>query len=338
MPMRRTRLITLTLLPLLLTSCGTPTPPTPPQTVRTAPVQYRAITAGETLRATVEGKSTVEVAPKIGGRIATIARERGDRVHKGEILATLGNEEAGITVAGLGDVLSGIGHMHGALSDTIDAMTRVREATDTIYTSRIDGLDTDAKRVDIESKLSTDALTLARTLLGIGSRMGSGSTQSNHLSVLQAQQNLDLARTDYDAGMAVLSGTLVGSVQGVDQARRSLDFATTNLTNTTTALDAERATLHRNAMSALAGGYIVARDARDFIDTMLGVSDRTRGMNAVYSTYLSAKDTTVRTNAENAFRAWNSRYETLETWYLAHIDRQSDIPEETIRQGLTDAR
>ena len=354
---------------LLLTSCGADDTPLSQRVFHTATVESRVLGATETIHATVEGKTSTNISFKVPGRITAVMRDIGDHVEAGDILATIDTTQADITVADLGDTLSHISNMSTNTSDSLEATTHMRDTTDALYGARLSVLDIDARSADADRTIASDNLDLAKRLLTLGQSIGSGTianvdtailqasanraiAETNYTagivvlsgtlvgsaeSVRQAERSLDLANTNYEAGSAVLSGTLVGSSESIDQAQKALDLANNNLTNTKDSLDTELDTIIQNGKSSLAGGYVVAQNARDLIDTTLSVTPQNANTNSSFASYLGARDGTTKKAAEDAFRTWNTHYEAMETWYLANINGTGAISEDTMRQGLSDA-
>lgn len=110
---------------LLLASCSEE-PLSEKKSYETAIVSTGNISATDKIIATVEGKTTANLAFKTSGRIAQVLVKPGDRVKKGQILATLGNEEGSIASAGLGAVMGDISGILGSV--------------DSLYDSRIENL------------------------------------------------------------------------------------------------------------------------------------------------------------------------------------------------------
>ncbi len=64
-----------------------------PVAVEVAPVEIGRISERRVLTGTLEAASRFDVAPKIGGRIETLAVDLGDAVARGEVVATLDDDE-----------------------------------------------------------------------------------------------------------------------------------------------------------------------------------------------------------------------------------------------------
>lgn len=91
-----TYILILLVIPLLIFSCGDANQQRGPQQVQQYPVlelQPRSIELTSSYPATLEGKQTVEIRPRVPGYIVKMHVDEGDWVSKDEVLFTLNNEE-----------------------------------------------------------------------------------------------------------------------------------------------------------------------------------------------------------------------------------------------------
>jgi membrane fusion protein (multidrug efflux system) len=91
-----TNLFIISVLPLLIFSCGDANQQRGQQQVQQIPVldlQPRSIELTSTYPATLEGKQTVEIRPRVPGYIIEMHVDEGDWVSKDQVLFTLNNEE-----------------------------------------------------------------------------------------------------------------------------------------------------------------------------------------------------------------------------------------------------
>ncbi|WP_440998779.1 efflux RND transporter periplasmic adaptor subunit [Fodinibius sp. SL11] len=91
-----TYLFIISVIPLLIFSCGDASQQRGQQQVQQYPVlelQPRSIELTSTYPATLEGKQTVEIRPRVPGYIIEMHVDEGDWVSKDEVLFTLNNEE-----------------------------------------------------------------------------------------------------------------------------------------------------------------------------------------------------------------------------------------------------
>jgi membrane fusion protein (multidrug efflux system) len=89
-------LFTISIIPLLILSCGDTNQQRGQQQAQQFPVldlQPRSIELTSTYPATLEGKQTVEIRPRVPGYIVEMHIDEGDWVSKDQVLFTLNNEE-----------------------------------------------------------------------------------------------------------------------------------------------------------------------------------------------------------------------------------------------------
>ncbi len=268
----------------------------------TATVQTGSIGATDRVLATVEGKTTTSLSFKVPGRVATMLVKAGDTVQKGQILATLSNEEGGIMSAGLSGVLGDMARMGLSVDVMRLSTTEIRKALDILYNERIANMANDTKKADIGVEL--------------------------------ARKDLELARTNLANSLAIFSGSLSSSAEQVSQATKNLTYATNALENTRRLLAIEDANIQKNTLSSMSNAFIIARNARDFTDEVIGVTDANRAKNDGYEIYLGAKNSSSKTEAESTFRKFNTEYEAMYTWYYANIVGKTTISKDTLKEGL----
>lgn|GEM_PF-4512251 len=116
-----------------------------------------------------------------------------------------------------------------------------------------------------------------------------------------ARKDLELAQTNLANSLAIFSGSLSSSAEQVSQATKNLTLATNALENTRKLLAIEDANIQKNSLSSMSNAFIIARNARDFSDEILGVTTANRYKNDGYEVYLGAKNSSSKTEAESAF-------------------------------------
>ena len=176
-------------------------------------------------------------------------------------------------------------------------------STDSLYSSRLDNLTNDAAKARIGVQI--------------------------------AEKDLAIAKSTLLNSTAIFSGSSLSDVEKVSQAERNLEYAQNNLTNSKKLLDIQGESLRRNALNSMSNAFIIARNARDFVDETLGVTDTNKTKNDAYETYLGAKNLTTKTQAEKAFNTFNTEYETMYAWYYGNIVGKTDISKETLAEALT---
>jgi hypothetical protein len=101
-----------------------------------------------------------------------------------------------------------------------------------------------------------------------------------------AEKDLNLAESTLTDMGEVLSGTLLSSDQKIKQAENAYNMSLSNLDNSQKLLELEQENLQKNAVNSLTNAYIIARNARDYVDTILGVTDGNRSKNDAFEMYL----------------------------------------------------
>lgn len=150
-----------------------------------------------------------------------------------------------------------------------------------------------------------------------------------------AEKDLELAKQTLENSKAIFSGSILSGREKVTQAEKNLNAARNNLTASKNLLEVQRGSLHKNALNSMSNAFIIARNARDFTDELLGVTDANRTKNDAYENYLGAKNTVSKSEAEKAFMSLNTEYEAMYIWYYANIVGKSDISKETLDEGLS---
>ena len=118
------RIFAIGFFPIFLASCGSDIAVVP--VYKTVQAQYGTLPQTEDIIATVEGKHTADLAFKTAGRIKSVNVEVGSSVKAGDVLATLGNEEANITVNGLNNAINGLHIVENSASETMTLGKKAR--------------------------------------------------------------------------------------------------------------------------------------------------------------------------------------------------------------------
>lgn len=205
-------------------------------------------------------------------------------------------------------MLAVLGNEEGAitsvgLSSVLSNLSGISENIDSLYASRLDNLTNDTTKAQIGIQI--------------------------------AEKDLELAKLTLENSTAIFSGSSLSDIEKISQTEKNLEYTRNNLTNSTKLLETQGESLRRNALNSLSNAFIIARNARDFTDEVLGVTDANRAKNDLYQNYLGAKNITTKTDAENAFRTFNTEYETMYVWYYVNIVGKTDISKETLTEALT---
>lgn len=204
--------------------------------------------------------------------------------------------------AGLSGVLGDMARMGMSIDAMRGNTAEIRKALDILYNERIANMANDTKKADIGVEL--------------------------------ARKDLELTQTNLANSLAIFSGSLSSSAEQVSQATKNLALATNALENTRRLLAIEDANIQKNSLSSMSNAFIIARNARDFSDEILGVTTANRYKNDAYEVYLGAKNSNSKTEAEGAFQKFNTEYEAMYAWYYANIVGKTSISKDTLKEGL----
>jgi multidrug resistance efflux pump len=332
--MKHAKTIAFLILPPLLASCGSsPAPDTLPS-VQTVSVTMGTVADDIGFDATVEGKDTTPLAFKAAGRIASITADIGTRVRAGEVLATLGNEEASASVYGLGVALGALDNGIRSMGTVAERGRESRDSVGKLYDARIALAEQDEARAKLSVEIAQSDAALAGELERYGQGVASGSLANSDQAIDRAQKNLALAQTNYDAGLRALSGSTKLDSDAVVRAQADLDRLKNQLDNTQKSIAAEREGVRKSGLSSLTSAFLVARDARDFLDAELGVTNAYAITDQARYSLLGGKDSTSKENAKQVFRDFDAQYQTMLEWYGASIDGKPEADMETVRYGL----
>lgn len=100
---------------------------------------------------------------------------------------------------------------------------------------------------------------------------------------------MELAKSTLLNSTAIFSGSSLSDVEKISQAQRNLEYARNNLTNSKKLLETQGESLRKNALNSMSNAFIIARNARDFIDETLGVTPTNKTKNDTFEIYLGAK-------------------------------------------------
>ncbi len=195
--MHKKSLLAVTFTALMLASCGTE-PETPKKHVSFSLAQTGTVTASEGTVAVVRGKNVSDLSFKASGRISAVSVAVGDRVEKGQILATVDNREADISAAGYAGSANDLEQVQSAI-------LAIGDSTRALAESRAKVSESDVKTAETGKLLAARDLELARKNLENSKLMLAGSALSASERVTQAEQSLSLAKSQLDNTSALLS-------------------------------------------------------------------------------------------------------------------------------------
>ncbi len=256
------------------------------------------ISSKDSLLSTVQGMNVSDLSFKNPWRIKEIFVKKWDIVKSGQILATLSNEEASINYVWALNILNEIKNMWFDITSMWNDTEKIKSSIEKIYDEKLNFVKNDYEK--------------------------------SKINVSMAQKDLDLAKSNLKNISEMLSGTSLSNDQKIKQALNALEMAKNNLDNSKKLLDLENSNIQKNAISSLTNAYIIARNAKEYIDSILGVTSSNRYKNDDFENYLWAKDSNSKTKAETSFNLFNSQYEETYKMYSESIVGKTNIPKETL--------
>ncbi len=217
--MNKKSLIALTLAAIVLASCGKEAE-APKKRLSFAVAETGTVVLSEGTVAVVRGKNVADLSFKAPGRISVVSVAVGDRVEKGQLLATVDNREADISAAGYA----------GSANDLQQVQSAILAIGD-----------------------STRALAESRA------QVSASDVKTAETGKTLAARDLELARKNLENSKLMLAGSALSAVERVTQAEQSLSFAKSQLDNTSALLSEQEASLRSSALASLAGAFVTAR-------------------------------------------------------------------------------
>ncbi|MDQ1344040.1 MAG: Biotin lipoyl 2 protein [Patescibacteria group bacterium] len=222
----------------------------------------------------------------------------GDRVEKGQLLATVDNREADISATGYAGSAEDLERVEGAVRNIGDSVKALAESRALVSEAEV-------RTAEIGKKL--------------------------------ALRDLELAKKNLENSRLTVAGSTVSASERVKQAEQSLSLAKSQLDNTSALLSEQESSLRSSALASLALAFVTARSGRDFADGVLGVTEENRHKNDAYENYLGAKDSATMARADTAFRTFNGKYENTYAWYYANVALKTDVSFEVAKEALVRA-
>lgn len=217
--MHKKSLIAVTLVAVVLASCGKEAE-APKKRLSFALAETGTVVLSEGTVAVVRGKNVADLSFKAPGRISVVSVAVGDRVEKGQLLATVDNREAEISAAGYAGSA-------GDLQQVQSAILAIGDSTRALAESR--------------AQVSASDVKTAET------------------GKLLAGRDLELARKNLENSKLMLSGSALSATERVTQAEQSLSLAKSQLDNTSALLSEQESSLRSSALASLAGAFVTAR-------------------------------------------------------------------------------
>lgn len=256
------------------------------------------LSSKDSIQSTVVWMNVSDLSFKNPWRITEIYVNKWDSVKTGQVLATLSNEEWNISYAWAEAILSEIRNMWVDTSNMLNDTTNIKSAVEKVYDGKI-------KLIENEYKKS-------------------------NIAINTAEKDLELAKSNYKYTNQMYSDTSMSNEQKIKQAENALNMAKNNLENSTKLLQNDKLNIQKNAVNSLTNAYIIARNAREYIDTILWVSESNKNKNDAYEVYLWAKKVSTKNKAEESFNIFSTSYTETYKLYSDNIVWKSEIDKETL--------
>lgn len=260
------------------------------------------ISSNDSILATVEWMNVSDLSFKNPWRIKEIFVKKWDTVKSGQILAILSNEEANISYAWLENILHEVTNMWIDISWIWNDTVKIKSALWNMYDGKIKLLENDYNKSKINISMS--------------------------------KKDLDLAKTNLDNNSQIFSWTSLSNDQKIKQAENALEMAKNNLENSKILLDSDKVNIQKNAISSLNNAYILARDARDYIDVNFGYTPANEDKNNSYEYLLWAKNNNSLNKAEDSFYKFNTGYNETYKLYNDLIVNNNNITKDDLINTL----
>jgi len=259
-------------IPLLLSSCGSTTETVKTEVARksvtTETVKLDYFTERVKLVGKVAPLKETTVSAQVAGGVKSLNVNIGDNVKKGDILATLDFSTTAIN--------ANLNNAATAYSNTLTTYDLAKESTKN---------DLENARIALEN-----------------ARINKENTYiSTEKQLLLAQTQLDniLTQKGNTEKTTTLSVSLATKTR--DQAKTALENFEKTSKDTLTPTKGDTSGLLSNTQVSMENALITIDSAITQADIILGITNLNKGFNDSYETYLGAKNTTLKTLAENNF-------------------------------------
>ncbi|MDP2090640.1 MAG: HlyD family efflux transporter periplasmic adaptor subunit [Candidatus Gracilibacteria bacterium] len=263
------------------------------------------ISSKDSILSTVVGMNVSDLSFKVPGRIKEIYVNKGDKIKAGQVLAILSNEEGSIHYAGAQAILGELRNMGIDTSNMLNDTANIKSAIEKVYDGKINLIENNYKKSSI--------------------------------NIETAKKDLELSQSNYKYTNQMYTDTSMSNEQKIKQAENALNMAKNNLENSTKLLQNDKINIQINAVSSLTNAYIIARNARDYIDTIIGVTEANKNKNDAYEVYLGAKKSSTKNKAENSFIEFSNSYDETYKLYANNVVGKSEIEKDTLLTVLNKA-
>ncbi|MDD5770487.1 MAG: efflux RND transporter periplasmic adaptor subunit [Candidatus Gracilibacteria bacterium] len=240
----------------------------------------------------IAGIQETTISSQVSGNVKQVKNKVGDKVKAGDVLATID------TTTNL--LSTNLNTVNNTYSNTLDIYDLTKESIQK---------DLESAQMQLENTITTRDNTYAST-----------------------EEQLKIAQTQLDNINVQGKNTMQMTNTSLDLAQKSLDTAILNLENfeknytqTIDGLEVKKQNLLKNINTTITSSSSNIDSVLTYADTILGVSDANKNLNDSYEIYLSAKDTTIKTKAENDWRNAKALYDDFTKSNLSDLDKLNNL-------------
>ena len=141
-------------------------------------------------------------------------------------------------------------------------------------------------------------------------KMFDAKIQSTRAKVAQVEAGMQWIKTGVWDTQKITIEQLKTAKEQINQAKIWLETMKTNLIHTKQVLKQKEQDIYSNSKNAISQTKILLNNFLVFTDQLFWISDKYRGKNSNFISYLSAKNTALKSTIKNKWLVLNSKYQT----------------------------
>ncbi len=141
-------------------------------------------------------------------------------------------------------------------------------------------------------------------------KMFDAKIQSTRAKVAQVEAGMQWIKTGVWDTQKITIEQLKTAKEQINQAKIWLETMKTNLVHTKQVLKQKEQDIYSNSKNAISQTKILLNNFLVFTDQLFWISDKYRGKNSNFISYLSAKNTALKSTIKNKWLVLNSKYQT----------------------------
>ena len=190
-------------------------------------------------------------------------------------------------------------------------------------------------------KSASDILTTLQAMYQSTEAMFDAQIKAMEEKVNQAKAGMEMALKALEWTTKWLKDTqnitkeqLETAKKQVEQAKIWVETSKTNLEHTKKVLTQKEKDIYSNSKNALAQARIVATNFLDFVDQLVGISDKNKSKNDAFEVYLWAKNTALKEKIKNEWRQIYNNYSDWKSKVDKLIEDVKNSPDVTADENL----